>query len=209
MVSTLGALTGIAIGSNNYFFIILSGFVIVAVEATSMGVGAYLSTKSVIDVNKRKLEEKQSEFQKDLRKETEALIALYTKEGWPLTLAKEMAAEASKNKNLFLQEVAYRELDIQKKNRKTFAVRNFYVLFLYNGRAYSCYVLFIPSYFISNTFFYRNYIILIIPAWLYNCRIYRTKIMESRIENAFYSKHSCCSRTFCRQCRELVVSTIK
>ena len=57
MVSTLGALTGIAIGSNNHFFVILSGFVVVAVEATSMGVGAYLSTKSVADIAKRRHEE--------------------------------------------------------------------------------------------------------------------------------------------------------
>ena len=38
MVSTLGALTGIAVGSRNHFFVILSGIVIVIVEAISMGV---------------------------------------------------------------------------------------------------------------------------------------------------------------------------
>ena len=118
MVSTLGALTGIAIGSNNHFFVILSGFVIVAVEATSMGIGSYFSTKSVIDLNKRKLEEEKSELKKDTGREIEELITLYIKDGWSSALAKEMALEASKKKNLFLQEMAYRELGIKKELEK-------------------------------------------------------------------------------------------
>jgi len=118
MVSTLGALTGIAIGSNNHFFVILSGFIIVAVEATSMGIGSYLSTKSVMDVNKRKLEEEKSELKNDTDGEIKELVILYIKEGWSLELAKEMALEASKKKNLFLQEMAYRELGIKKESEK-------------------------------------------------------------------------------------------
>jgi predicted membrane protein (TIGR00267 family) len=45
-VSTLGAVTGIAAGVQDTHIVILSGLVIVAVEATSMAAGSYLSNKS-------------------------------------------------------------------------------------------------------------------------------------------------------------------
>lgn len=45
LVSTLGALTGIAAGTHNASVVILSGLVIVAVEAVSMSAGSYLSSK--------------------------------------------------------------------------------------------------------------------------------------------------------------------
>src|SRR3989338_5452577 len=72
LVSTMGAVTGIAAASQNHFIVILSGVVIIAVESISMGVGSYLSTKSENEIDE----------------------------------------VASKNKKLFLQEMAYRELKV-------------------------------------------------------------------------------------------------
>ncbi len=46
LVSTLGALTGIAVGSQSGYIVILSGIVLVFVEALSMSAGSYLSSKS-------------------------------------------------------------------------------------------------------------------------------------------------------------------
>ncbi|OGL67020.1 hypothetical protein A2856_00840 [Candidatus Uhrbacteria bacterium RIFCSPHIGHO2_01_FULL_63_20] len=46
LVSTLGTITGIAVGTDSRFVVILSGLVLIAVEATSMTAGSYLSTKS-------------------------------------------------------------------------------------------------------------------------------------------------------------------
>lgn len=45
LVSTLGAITGIAVGTHNTYVVILSGLVILFAEATSMSAGSYLSTK--------------------------------------------------------------------------------------------------------------------------------------------------------------------
>ena len=45
LVSTMGAITGIAVGTGSQYIVILSGFVILASEATSMAAGSYLSTK--------------------------------------------------------------------------------------------------------------------------------------------------------------------
>jgi len=116
MVSTLGALTGIAVGSNNHFFVILSGFVIVVVEATSMGIGSYLSTKSVKEINEQKLKEEKIEIEESPEEEKKELIRMYVKDGWPLTFAKEMALSASRNKSLFLKEMIRRELFINFNN---------------------------------------------------------------------------------------------
>lgn len=45
LVSTLGAVTGIAVGTGSQYIVILSGLVLIAAEATSMSAGSYLSTK--------------------------------------------------------------------------------------------------------------------------------------------------------------------
>ncbi len=45
-VSTLGAVTGMAAGAQNTEIVILSGLVIISVEALSMSAGSYLSNKS-------------------------------------------------------------------------------------------------------------------------------------------------------------------
>lgn len=45
-MSTLGAITGIAIGVGDQDIVILSGLVLISVEALAMGAGSYLSSKA-------------------------------------------------------------------------------------------------------------------------------------------------------------------
>lgn len=112
MVSTMGAITGIAASTLNHYTILLSGFVIVAVESLSMAVGSYLSSKSERAIDERKLHEERTELKEYPREEERELVSMYVRDGWPEHLAKPMAEVASKNKELFLQEMAYRELKI-------------------------------------------------------------------------------------------------
>lgn len=51
LVSTLGALIGIAAGAQSTYIVILSGFVLLAAESTSMAAGSYLSSKSAIEAD--------------------------------------------------------------------------------------------------------------------------------------------------------------
>ncbi len=51
-VSTLGAITGIAAGTDSSYIVILSGLVIIAVEATSMAAGSYLSSESAVGLER-------------------------------------------------------------------------------------------------------------------------------------------------------------
>lgn len=112
MVSTLGAITGIAVGTSNNLFIILSGIVIVIVEAISMGIGSYLSTKSIKELNERKLKEEKNQIEEEIKMEKQELFEIYVKEGWPKSFAKEMVQVASKNKKLFFKEMINKELKI-------------------------------------------------------------------------------------------------
>jgi len=112
MVSTLGAITGIATATGNQFTVILSGLVIIAVESISMSIGSYLSSKSAKGIDERKLAEEKTELKKFPEEEKRELVGMYRADGWPADLAEKMAEAASQNKKLFLQEMAYRELGI-------------------------------------------------------------------------------------------------
>jgi len=112
MVSTLGAVTGIAAATGSHFTVVLSGLVVVAVESISMGVGSYLSNKSETDVEVRKLFEEKMELKDLPEEERKELEEIYIKDGWPPALARTMATTASQNKKLFLNEMAYHELGI-------------------------------------------------------------------------------------------------
>jgi len=68
LVSTLGAITGIAAGTGSTFVVILSGIVLIFVEALSMTAGSYLSSKSAHEVF-------------ELRKKQEASRLLQTRIG--------------------------------------------------------------------------------------------------------------------------------
>lgn len=112
MVSTLGAVTGIATATGSYFMVALSGLVVIAVESISMGVGSYLSNKSEEDMNKRKVFEEKSELNKYPAEERDELRDIYLLDGWPKDLAETMADTASKDKKLFLTEMIYHELGL-------------------------------------------------------------------------------------------------
>lgn len=112
MVSTLGAMTGIAVGVGDSFVAILSGLVIISVESISMAIGSYLSNKSVIEVDKRKLYEEGIELKETPEEEKRELVEMYLDDGWPLELARQMVDTAFKDKKLFIKEMAHHELGI-------------------------------------------------------------------------------------------------
>jgi len=112
MVSTLGAITGVAIGSNEHYIVLLAGVAIIAVESVSMGVGEYISSRSEKKVTERILAEEREEIKKYPHDEHLELEDLFVRDGWPKELAKTMANTARGNSELMLAEMAYRELNI-------------------------------------------------------------------------------------------------
>lgn len=59
-VSTLGAVTGIAAGAQSTYIVVLSGLVLIAVEAVSMSAGSYLSNKSAMEAEAEVLAEEKT-----------------------------------------------------------------------------------------------------------------------------------------------------
>lgn len=112
MVSTFGAITGIAAATGDTFTVLLSGIVIVSVESVSMGIGSFLSSKSARQINERKLFEEKIEVRDEIDHEHTEMEQLFIEDGWPRKISKEMADVASKDRKLMLREMAYRELKI-------------------------------------------------------------------------------------------------
>lgn len=131
MVSTLGAITGIAVGSQDRFTVILAGCVIIAVESISMGIGSYISNLSDKDIKKRKLYEEKIEIEKYPVEEARELTKMYIEDGWPKGLAEEMSLIASKNKKLMLQEMAYRELNLPPEDQSRPLQNGVFMFFAY------------------------------------------------------------------------------
>ena len=119
MVSTLGALTGIAIGTSSQFTVILAGVVIVAVESTGMSIGSYLSNKSVQKADDRKLLEEREEILNHPEAEKAELSELLVRDGWSPDLAQQMSEYAATDSELMLKEMAYRELDVTPNKNET------------------------------------------------------------------------------------------
>jgi len=112
MVSTLGAVTGIAIGSGDKFVVLLAGIAIIAVESISMGIGSYTSSRSQKRLIERMLFEEKEEISEFPREERAELVGLLQKDGWSQETAQIMANEAGGNDSLMLKEMAYRELHV-------------------------------------------------------------------------------------------------
>lgn len=131
MVSTLGSITGIAVGSGNQSTVLLAGSVIIAVESISMGIGSYLSNKSEEEMNHRKISEEREEIKNYPAEEKEELFKIYINEGWPEELARNMANTASKNEDIFLKEMIIRELNIPNEQESISLKGGIYMFFTY------------------------------------------------------------------------------
>jgi len=129
MVSTMGAITGIAVGIGNHFTVVLSGIIIIAVESISMGVGSYLSNKSQHEVKKRMIAEEKEEIEMYPEEEKKEMVGLFVKDGWPEPQAREMAEYTAKNKKLMLTEMAYRELGLVVDDESS-AMKNGFFMFI-------------------------------------------------------------------------------
>ena len=55
LVSTLGVVVGIAVGTDSRYMVILSALIIIVVESLSMSAGTYLSSKAEMEVAHKSL----------------------------------------------------------------------------------------------------------------------------------------------------------
>jgi len=112
LVSTLGVIIGIAEGSRSSYVVILSGIVVVFVEALSMAAGTFLSAKSNKEVLEEKIRKEKLEIKNKPGEETEELYEIYREQGLSREDAKPLVEQVIKNENVWLEEMKLHELGI-------------------------------------------------------------------------------------------------
>ena len=112
LVSTLGALTGIAEGTQSGRLVVLSGLVIVAVESLSMAAGSYLSSKTQRQYLERLLEEEQEAIATDPEGERREIGAMYRARGYTEEEIAVISRRLVSDPTLLLEDMAHKELGI-------------------------------------------------------------------------------------------------
>ena len=112
LISNLGALTGIAAGTQNAEAVVIAGFVIVAVESLSMAAGSYLSSKSQREYLERLLKEEEEEIARNPQGEREEIFDMYRARGFTDPEIEVIANRLMSNPHLLLEDMAHKELGI-------------------------------------------------------------------------------------------------
>lgn len=112
IVSTLGAITGIAAGTQNGSIVILSGCVVIVVESISMAAGTFISSKSEREVQQKMLQEEAEEIELHPEAERQELVVFYTERGFAPDEIEILVNRITSNKELWLEEMAYKELGV-------------------------------------------------------------------------------------------------
>ncbi|HEX9780507.1 MAG TPA: VIT1/CCC1 transporter family protein [bacterium] len=112
LVSTLGALTGIAEGTRDAAAVIIAGCVIIVVESLSMAAGSYLSSKAQREYLARLLREEEEAIERDPAGERRELVAMYRARGWTEEEIAVIARRLLSDKRLLLEDMAHKELGI-------------------------------------------------------------------------------------------------
>jgi len=109
LVSTLGAITGIAGGSQDNFVVVLAGMVIIFVESLSMGVGAFLSSKSEREVVEATLEKEKKLITEDPEGEKKEIRHYLKARGLSAEEIEAVVEKLSSNRKLLLEEMMLHE----------------------------------------------------------------------------------------------------
>ena len=112
LISTLGALTGIAAGTQSIEAVVIAGCVIVAVESLSMAAGSYLSSKSQREYLERILREEEEEIRTEPEKERQEIWEMYRSRGYADAEIDIIAKRLMSNPQLLLEDMAHKELGI-------------------------------------------------------------------------------------------------
>ena len=112
LISTLGALTGIAEGTRSGEAVIVAGFVIIVVESLSMAAGAYLSSKSQRQYLERLLREEEEEIARDPEGERQEIVEMYRLRGYTDEEIAIIARRLMSDPKLLLEDMAHKELGI-------------------------------------------------------------------------------------------------
>lgn len=112
LVSTLGALIGIAEGTRSRAAVVISGIVIIVVESLSMAAGSYLSSKSHRQYIQSLLKEEEEAIASDPEGERREIWEMYRARGYSDEEIEMVANRLLSDKRLLLEDMAHKELGI-------------------------------------------------------------------------------------------------
>ena len=112
LVSTFGAVTGIAGGTGSARVAALAGLVVVAVESVSMAAGSYLSTKAHREYLEKLLREERRQIETDPEGERREIRVMYGKRGYAEDEIVVIERRLMGDKELLLEDMAHKELGI-------------------------------------------------------------------------------------------------
>jgi predicted membrane protein (TIGR00267 family) len=112
LVSTMGAVAGIAAGTENGQIVVLSGLVIIAVEALSMAAGSFLSNKSHRQMLEKRIADERREIEEKPEEEVEELRVMYRQRGFSADEIEILVRRITADKELWLEEMVSKELRI-------------------------------------------------------------------------------------------------
>ena len=112
LVSTLGAVTGIAAGTGSSLTVLLAGIVYVVIESLSLAAGAFISSKTQTEVQKQELEQEKQEIEQHPAEEIKEFEEFIKEKNLEPTDRKQLIRIISKNPQLLLEEVATHQLGI-------------------------------------------------------------------------------------------------
>lgn len=113
LVSTIGVVAGIAAGTGDKKIVVLSGVVLVVVEALSMATGSFLSSKSHHRLMQKKVREEAQKIEDEPQKEIQELRHMYKLRGFTADEIDMIVQRLTKNKKVWLVEMVEKELGIQ------------------------------------------------------------------------------------------------
>lgn len=112
LVSTLGVVVGVGAGTQDAKVVMLSGIVLVIVEALSMAAGSFISSKSHRQMLQQAIAEEEHEIETEPERETEELRGMYLARGFTEEETAMIVRRVTSDKKLWLEEMMAKELKI-------------------------------------------------------------------------------------------------
>lgn len=109
LVSTLGTITGVAVGTHDVFVVLLTGVVLVFVEAVSMAAGSYLSSKSATDLYEQRAKQDHSRVLLERVSDRESLAEMFARKRFTKGETDIAMTAIGKERKLWLKEVKRNE----------------------------------------------------------------------------------------------------
>jgi predicted membrane protein (TIGR00267 family) len=104
-VSTLGTISGVAVGSADVKVVILSGLVLVTVEAVSMAAGSYLSSQAATELYEERIKQDGARVLSERVSDEESLKDLFDRKGFKKEEIQIALEAISRERKLWLTEV--------------------------------------------------------------------------------------------------------